>query len=139
MKDPACAYCGNDEALAAFGYPVCELDNALVYVFKEQSNKGRCIVASKGHVSEFIDMSDEERDGFFKDMGRVAKALHKLYKPKKINYAAFGDTGRHTHFHLVPKHEGTEEFGGMFAMNSGKVMLSDEECETMAEEIRQNL
>lgn len=139
MKDPNCAYCGNDEVLAAFGYPVCELEYALVYVFKEQTNKGRCIVASKDHVSEIVDMSDEVRAGFFADMAKVAKALHKIYQPKKINYAAFGDTGRHTHFHLVPKHEGTEEFGGMFTMNSGKVMLSDEECEAMAEEIRQNL
>ncbi|HHX37942.1 MAG TPA: HIT family protein [Clostridiaceae bacterium] len=139
MKDPNCAYCGNDEALAAFGYPICEMDNALLYEFKEQSNKGRVILASKEHHDDITEMSDEERTGFFADMAKVAKVLHKLFKPDKINYAAFGDTGHHCHFHLVPKYKGNDEFGGMFAMNSGKLMLDDEACEELAEQIRSAL
>ena len=139
MKDPNCAYCGNEEALAAFGYPICEMDNALLYVFKEQSNKGRVILASKDYYDDFTEMSDEERNGFFADMAKVAKALRKLYEPDKINFGAFGDTGHHCHFHLVPKYKGSEEFGGMFAMNSGKLILDDEACAVLANEIRNAL
>lgn len=139
MKDANCAYCGNHAVLAGFGYPICELEHALIYVFKEQSNKGRVICAAKEHVSDITGMTDEARNGFFADMNRVARALHQLYHPDKINYAAFGDTSGHCHFHLVPKYKGSEEFGGMFAMNSGKLVLDDGACEKLAAEIRSAL
>lgn len=139
MKDPNCAYCMQGELVAKFGYPVCELENSFVYIFKEQSKRGRCIVAHKKHVSELIDLSDEERDAYFAEIARVSRALHKAFHPDKVNYGAYGDTGCHLHFHLVPKYEGKDEWGGTFEMNSGKVMLEDTEYEELAELVRQNL
>ena len=43
------------------------------------------------------------------------------------------------HFHIVPKYEGGEEWGGTFEMNSGRTMLTDPEYEKMAEDLRQAL
>lgn len=64
MKDQNCAYCMQGELVAKFGYPVCAMDTGYVYIFKEQSKPGRVILAYKDHVSEMIDISDEERDAF---------------------------------------------------------------------------
>lgn len=140
MKDPNCAYCMEGELLAAFGYPCAELDYSKVYVFKEQSHKGRVIVASNQHVSELVDLSDEDRNGYFADVDKVAKALHKAFSPDKINYGAYGDTGSHLHFHLVPKYKDEVEWAVPFAMNlQEKFLGSDEEYEALAEEIRTNL
>lgn len=139
MKDPNCAYCMEGELLAEFGYPCVELDYSKVYVFKEQSHKGRVIVASNKHVSELVDLSDEERNGYFSDVDKVAKALHKTFQPDKINYGAYGDTGHHLHFHLVPKYKDEVEWGTPFAMNLQETFLTDEEYESLAEQIRANL
>lgn len=140
MKDSNCAYCVEGELLAQFGYPCAELDYSKVYVFKEQSHKGRVIVASNQHVSELVNLSDEDRNGFFADVDKVAKALHKAFSPDKINYGAYGDTGSHLHFHLVPKYKDGVEWGVPFAMNlQEKFLSSDEEYEALAEEIRTNL
>jgi diadenosine tetraphosphate (Ap4A) HIT family hydrolase len=97
------------------------------------------ILAHNKHVSEMIDLSDEERNQFYADIAKVARAIHKVYKPNKINYGAYGDTGCHLHMHLVPKYEGQFEWGGTFEMNPGKVIASDAECEEIAEKIRQAL
>ena len=43
------------------------------------------------------------------------------------------------HIHLVPKYEGGAEWGGVFEMNPGKVLLTDKEYEEIAEKIRQAL
>ena len=51
-----------------------------------------------------VDISDEERNLFFQEVNQVAKVLHKLYQPDKVNYGAYGDGGSHLHFHLVPKY-----------------------------------
>lgn len=139
MKDQNCAYCMKGELVARFGYPICEMETGFLYLFKEQSKKGRVILAYKDHVSEMIDISDEERNAFFSEAAKFSRAIHKVFSPDKVNYGAYGDTGCHLHLHIVPKYKGQDEWGGTFAMNPDKVYLSDEEYETMAEAIRKAL
>ena len=99
-----CAYCMENELLDAFGIKICELSQSKVYLFKEQSHKGRVIVAHKKHVSEIVDLNEKERAEFIEDIAKVSNAIHKAFEPNKINYGAYGDTGCHLHFHLVPPH-----------------------------------
>lgn len=137
--DNNCGYCAGGEALAKFGIKICDLNVSQLVLFKEQSHRGRVIVAFKDHVSEMVDISDEDRDAFFADVNHVAKALHKVFKPDKINYGAYGDGGCHLHFHLVPKYKDEFEWQTTFAMNPSKVYLTDEEYSEMIELIRKNL
>ena len=134
-----CGYCRGGELLAGFGIKICDLEVSQLILFKEQSHPGRCIVAYKDHVSEIVNISDEERNLFFKDVDRAAKAIHAAFHPKKVNYGAYGDTGCHLHFHLVPKYENEFEWGGVFEMNPGKVYLTEEEYEEMIAKIKANL
>ena len=136
MKDPTCSYCGNKEALDAFGIKICDLGVSQLILFKEQSHPGRCIVAYKDHVSEIVDISKEERDLLFDDVVKASNAIHKVFNPKKVNYGAYGDTGCHLHFHLVPKYEGEFEYGGTFEMNPKQKFLTDEEYAEMIEKIK---
>ncbi len=131
-----CPYCMKGELLEKFGYPICEMKSGYLYLFKEQSKKGRVILAHRRHVSELIELSDEERNEYFADIAAVSRALHSLYHPDKVNYGAYGDTGHHLHFHLVPKYNGGDEWGGVFQMNPEKVFLTEEEYEQMASDIR---
>ena len=139
MLDQNCAYCVEGELVDAFGIKICELETSKVYLFKEQSHPGRVIVAHKKHVSELIELDEKERAAYMEDIAKVAETLHKLYHPQKINYGAYGDTGHHLHFHLVPKYKDQYEWGGVFAMNPGEKFLSDEQYIEMVEEIREAL
>jgi len=139
MKDQNCGYCMRGELLDAFGIYICPLDVSDLILFKEQSHPGRCIVAYKDHVSELVNISDDERNRYFADIARAAKAIHAAFGPKKINYGAYGDTGCHLHFHLVPKYENEFEWGGVFAMNPGQKYLSEDEYAEMIEKIKANL
>ena len=139
MKDNNCAYCMHGELLDKFGIYICELNVSSLILFKEQSKPGRCVVAYKDHVSEIVDLSEEERNAFMADVTHAAKAIHKAFNPDKLNYGAYGDTGCHLHMHLVPKYEGQDEWGGTFEMNPQKVFLSDEEYLEMITNIKNNL
>ncbi len=139
MKDTNCGYCMRGELLDKFGIYICDLRVSSLILFKEQSKPGRVIVAYKDHVSEIVNITEEERNLFFADVNQVANALHKAFAPKKVNYGAYGDTGCHLHFHLVPKYEGGDEFGGVFQMNPGKVYLTDAEYAEMIQKIQDNL
>ena len=131
-----CGYCQKGELLANFGIEICELSVSTLILFKEQSHPGRCIVAYKDHVSELVNISDEERNAYFADVARVAKAIHKAFNPDKVNYGAYGDTGCHLHVHLVPKYKDGFEWGGVFEMNPGKTYLTDAEYAEMIEKIK---
>ena len=139
MKNSNCGYCMRGELLDKFGIFICDLEVSSLILFKEQSKPGRVIVAYKDHVSEIVNISDEERNLFMADVTRAAKALHAAFHPNKVNYGAYGDTGCHLHMHLVPKYEGGDEWGGVFHMNPGKVYLTDEEYAEMIEKIKANL
>lgn len=84
MIDNDCAYCMEGELVDKFGIKICELPASKVYLFKEQSHKGRCIVASKHHVSEMIELSEEDRNAFIADVNHVAKAMHAAFHPDKV-------------------------------------------------------
>ena len=128
MKDMNCAYCAEGALVDAFGIKILDLAASRVYLFREQSHRGRVIVASKHHVSELVDLSPKDRRAFLDDVAAVAEVLHGLFKPQKVNYGAYGDTGHHLHFHLVPKYADDEfEWGGTFAMNPKRKFLSDAE------------
>ena len=139
MKDQNCGYCMRGELLDKFGIFICDLDVSSLILFKEQSHPGRCIVAYKDHVSEIVNISDAERNAFFADVDRAAKAIHAAFHPNKVNYGAYGDTGCHLRMHLVPKYKDEFEWGGVFEMNPGKTYLSDAEYAEMIEKIKANL
>ena len=139
MKDTNCGYCMGGELLDAFGIPVCRLSVSDLILFKEQSHPGRCIVAYKDHVSEMVDLSDADRDAFFADVAKAAKAIHAVFQPDKVNYGAYGDTGCHLHVHLVPKYQDGFEWGGVFAMNPGQTYLGDAEYAEMIEKLKEAL
>ena len=138
MKDKNCGYCMRGELLEQFGIYICDLNVSSLILFKEQSHRGRCIVAYKDHISEIVNISDEERNAFFADVDRAAKAIHAVFHPDKLNYGAYGDTGCHLHMHLVPKYKDGFEWGGVFEMNPKKVFLSEQEYADMIQQIKAN-
>ena len=139
MVDQNCAYCMEGELVAKFGIKICELETSKVYLFKEQSHPGRCIVAHKKHVGDMNELTAEERAAYFEDVARVARAIMKAFNPDKVNYGAYGDTGHHLHFHLCPQYKDEYEWGGVFLMNPDKKYLTDEEYAEMIEKIKANL
>ena len=127
MIDNNCAYCVEGELVAKFGIKICELDTCKVYLFKEQSHKGRVIAAHKKHVGDMTELTAEERAAYIEDIAKIPTVLQKIFKPQKVNYGAYGDTGHHLHVHLVPKYADEFEWGGTFAMNPDRVYLDDAE------------
>ncbi|MRN25045.1 HIT family protein [Romboutsia ilealis] len=137
--DKNCAYCVEGELVDKFGIKICELETSKVYLFKEQSHKGRVIVAHKKHIGDMTVLSSDERAAYFEDISKVSKALQSAFKPNKVNYGAYGDTGCHLHFHLVPKYSDEFEWGTTFAMNPDRITLTEDEYQELINQIKENL
>lgn len=138
-NENTCFYCKKDQRLKDLMIEICELNVSTVYLFKEQSYKGRCVVAYNQHVNELFELENNELELYIKDVKKVAAAIKKAFSPNKINYGAFSDKLPHLHFHIVPKYEDGYTWGGTFEMNPGKVYLSDEEYSEIISAIKKNL
>ena len=139
-RDPKdCLYCQNNETLHSLMIEVATLRVSRLFIFKEQTYHGRCLVAYKDHVDDLNLLSDEERNAFMADVAQVTRAMQKVFNPAKINYGAYSDTLSHLHFHLIPKYVDGPDFGGVFQMNPKKTYLSDKEYAEMAEAIKKAL
>jgi len=122
-----CLYCQRNDLQKELMIHFYDLSVSSVFLFKEQSHPGRCVVAYKDHVNELFELSDEQRNAFMADVCKVAKAISDTFSPAKINYGAYSDKLAHLHFHLVPKYVDGVGYGGVFEMNPKAVYLSDEE------------
>ncbi len=138
--DPNCFYCAKDQRLHDLMIEVCQLKASTVYLFKEQTYRGRCVVTFHRHVRHLTELSETEVAAFFHDVTKVAKAIEKAFAPAKVNYGLFGDTSPHVHCHVVPKYEGGPSWNTTFEMMpSPKQLLSDAEYQAMIVALKQNL
>ena len=139
-SDPKeCLYCQNNDTLHNLMIEVAKLSVSRMFIFKEQTYHGRCLVAYDKHVDDLNQLSDEDRNAFMSDVAKVTRAMQKVFNPDKINYGAYSDTLEHLHFHLIPKYVGGPDFGGVFQMNPKQVYLTDEEYAKMAEDLKKAL
>lgn len=139
-SDPKeCLYCTNNQTQKDLMIQFADLRVSRAFLFKEQTYRGRCLVAYNGHVNDLNELSDEQRNAFMSDVARVTRAMQKVFNPEKINYGAYSDKLSHLHFHLAPKYVDGPDYGGTFQMNPGKVYLSDEEYAGMVEKLKAEL
>lgn len=134
-----CLYCERNQVQKDLMIEICDLEVSTVFLFKEQTYKGRCVVTYKKHDVELYELDDKELLAFMKDVNKVASAMKKLFGADKINYGAYSDKLPHLHIHLVPKYKDGTDFGGTFVMNPQQVYLSEPEYETMIKEIKKEL
>lgn len=135
-----CIYCNKDTRLEELMIEIAKLRVSTVYLFREQTYKGRCLVALNEHRKDLFHLSQEMQDAYMRDVAQVAYAVEQAFSADKINYGAFGDTMPHVHFHIVPKYKDGAEWGKMFEMNpSENKQLTEHEYQDIVEQIKSHL
>jgi diadenosine tetraphosphate (Ap4A) HIT family hydrolase len=119
---------------------VAELEVSNLYLTRDQTYKGRCILSLKDHKTEIFQLDKQEQEAFGRDVSKATKALWETFSPDKLNYLILGDLYPHVHLHLVPKHKGGKTWGSPFAMTlSEKDVLSPAELAAIVQDIKKHL
>ncbi|HBR02803.1 MAG TPA: HIT family protein [Ruminiclostridium sp.] len=135
-----CMYCQEDNRLCELMLKVAKLDTSTVYLYRETSYPGRCVLAVNRHVHKLTELSEEERNGLFREVTLVAGAIISLYGPQHMNYLILGDKSPHLHVHLVPKYQDGKDWGSVFQMMpSPSKFLEDQEYSRQIALLRQEL
>jgi ATP adenylyltransferase len=137
---PDCFYCRKDQRLHDLMIEIGAMKVSNLYLFKEQTYRGRCVVAYQGHVNELFELSEPEIAQFMQDVAEAAKAMKTAFGAAKINYGAYSDKLPHLHMHLVPKYQDGPGWGTTFTMMPDpKQLLPDAEYAELVEKIKQGL
>jgi diadenosine tetraphosphate (Ap4A) HIT family hydrolase len=112
-RGEGCPMCAPSADETPFGVRVFEGRWADGYLGRYPVRPGYAYVIWKGrHVTEPSELSEEERAGFWGEVGLVAEAIATRYRPAKMNWLSLGNGVPHLHVHLVPRPVDDERAGG---------------------------
>jgi diadenosine tetraphosphate (Ap4A) HIT family hydrolase len=140
-SDPKdCFYCARDERLSKILIEICRLETSTLYLFREQTYRGRCVVALDSHETELFRLDRDTLGQFSRDVSRAAAVLQRAFAPDKINYAIYGDLAPHLHYHIVPKYRNGQGWGEPFALHpSAQQYLTEEGYREIIGAIKEHL
>jgi hemerythrin len=128
-----------DEFEEKYGYKICELDLSTAYLHRNQFYRGRCILIFKNKVNDIVQLTALERNVFFADLAKLAKAIKKAFSPDTFNYGEFGDLEERFHMHIVPKYVQLDQSGTPFQLREQEELLSDVEYKDIVEKIQKEI
>jgi diadenosine tetraphosphate (Ap4A) HIT family hydrolase len=66
---------------------------------------GYCVLISRWHSEELLDLPEELTGKFYVEMLQLAKAIRSVVRPKKLNFELLGNQVPHPHWHIFPRFE----------------------------------
>ena len=82
---------------------VWEFPNSVAILGRWQFYQGYCVLISREHAHEPIDLPDSSRDGLMSEVWWLSKAIAQAFKPRKLNYELLGNQVEHPHWHIFPR------------------------------------
>jgi diadenosine tetraphosphate (Ap4A) HIT family hydrolase len=83
------------------------------YVQRLDFQRGYSISVWRGrHVSEPTQLSEDEADGYWREVLIAGRAIERHFSPLKMNYQMLGNSLPHLHTHIVPRYEVDDAPGG---------------------------
>ena len=115
-------------------YTVAEDDRFIAFLDINPLSVGHTLVGPKKEIDYFFDVDEDTLSSMIVFSRKVAVAIRKSVKCKRVGVAVIGFEVPHAHLHLVPmNHMGDINFA------NPKLKLSKEEFEKVMKDIRSNL
>ncbi len=112
-------------------YKIAEDDNFLAFLDINPLAKGHTLVVPKKEVDYLFDLDDDLLAGLNVFAKKVAKAIDRVIKCKRVGVAVLGLEIPHAHVHLIP-------INGLYDIDFSKpkLKLTDKEFKEIADIIR---
>jgi diadenosine tetraphosphate (Ap4A) HIT family hydrolase len=84
---------------------VARMATGLVFLHDAQFLPGWCVLFARPQVGKLEDLSDASAGDFLGDMARLGRAVARACRPRRVNYAIYGNTAPVLHAHVVPRYD----------------------------------
>lgn len=96
--------------------PVMELPSGRLFLFRDQTLRGHCVLSFRSHKNELFDLDQSEQEALLHDICAVSRVLRNEFHCYKVNIGIYGDGIAHLHVHIVPKYPDKPDFGSSFTI-----------------------
>ncbi len=86
-------------------FVIAEFDHSIFVVGDHQFHRGYSLVLLKEHVREPHELAPDVQAAHFAEVMRAGRAVNEAFKPWKLNYACYGNSEPHVHWHIFPRRE----------------------------------
>lgn len=101
MSPDACPACSG--SWPATDHRIADCGVVVAYLFEDQFFPGWTVLVLKEHAVELFELSPEERSELIEVVSGVARALTRVFRSIKVNYALLGNQVPHIHWHIIPR------------------------------------
>lgn len=115
-------------------YKIKEDENYYAFLDINPLTEGHTLVVHKREEDYIFNLTDEELSGILVFSRDIAKAMEKAIDCKRIGISVVGLEVPHAHVHLIPINSVSD-----MSFERQKKQLSEEELESIAQEIRKHL
>lgn len=79
-------------------------ETSYVRLARNQEHPGYCLVILRAHVTDMAELTPADLSAFWADVQHAARAIDRVFQPKKLDYLVMGHRMPHLHCHLLPQH-----------------------------------
>lgn len=100
-----CLICSRIDMIKAGTNPyfVAELETGYVVIGDHQYFEGYTLFLCKEHKCELHELDRDSKRKFLDEMSIVAEAVHRAFRPDKLNCELLGNGDPHMHWHIFPR------------------------------------
>jgi diadenosine tetraphosphate (Ap4A) HIT family hydrolase len=123
-------------------YFVHEFERSVLVVGDHQFHRGYCLLLLKEHVRELHELEAEAYLALSRELLAAARAVAETFKPRKMNYACYGNLDPHIHWHLFPRYDSDPDHlkhPWLHAPEFEDHLIDEEAARGLAASIRANL
>jgi diadenosine tetraphosphate (Ap4A) HIT family hydrolase len=111
LEGRGCPLCHPRADFSEFTYLVRKLAVSTLYLNREQTRPGACIlIYDVRHIVRLDELTSAEWLTFANDLGRAEEAVYRAMKPDHMNVESLGNQVPHLHWHIVPRYRGEERW-----------------------------
>lgn len=88
----------------AYRFFVKEMETGYVVLGDYQFFRGYTLFICRPHYEELHDLEPSFRLSFLREMSVVSEAVHRVFRPHKLNLSLSGNIARHLHWHIFPRY-----------------------------------
>jgi len=83
---------------------VAPMASGLVFLHDAQFLPGWCVLFAHPSVGRLEDLPDAQARDFLGDVARLGRVVTEICRPRRVNYAIYGNTAPVLHAHVVPRY-----------------------------------
>jgi diadenosine tetraphosphate (Ap4A) HIT family hydrolase len=84
---------------------VARMASGAVFLHDAQFLPGWSVLFARPEIGRLEDLPDDRAAAFLADMAKLGRAIGWVCRPRRVNYAIYGNTAPVLHAHVVPRYD----------------------------------